>query len=187
MTVIRTEGNLEEVETPQGRWWIPAGDGLALAVELAEQSQDVYENGERAVHPGDIVLDCGGNVGVFTRVSLRRGASRVVAIEPGPWAVECLRRNFAEEVRDGRVMIYPKGVWDHDDTLELNVPEGVASTDATVALNRKPGKRCRFQSTDPVTIPELARQLWPNYRLQCAVCTEMNEHLQPVVMYGAAN
>jgi FkbM family methyltransferase len=132
---VSGDGNLEQIETPSGKMWIPAGDQLALAEELAEEGEDEYVG----VHPGDIVLDCGANVGAFTREALRRGAARVVAIEPGPWAVECLRRNFPEEIRSGRVVVYPKGVWDHEDTLRLNIPPGMASTAATVALTRATG------------------------------------------------
>jgi FkbM family methyltransferase len=233
---VRTDRDLEEIDTPDGRWWIPAGDRLSFAEELAEQSQEEYGTDLRGVEPHDVVLDCGANVGVFTRQALRRGASKVVAIEPSPWALECLRRNFEEEIRAGRVLLYPKGVWDHDDTLELNIPPGMASTAATVALDRPPGKvfhvplttidrmvaelkleRVDFikmdiegaepnalrgavetvghfhprmaislehRPTDPEVIPSLTRQLWPDYRVECGVCTNMKEHLQPVVMFA---
>jgi FkbM family methyltransferase len=232
----RADGNLEQVETPAGRLWIPAGDRMALAEELAEQGEDEYGAEERNVRPGDVVLDCGANIGVFTREALRHGASRVVAIEPAPWAVECLRRNFPAEVGTGRVMVYPKGVWDHDDTLQLNIPPGMASTAASVALHRPAGATvavslttidhlvkdlqlervdfikmdiegaepnalrgavgtvARFhprmaislehRQTDPDTIPALTRQLWPDYRVEGGTCTNMGEHLQPVVMFA---
>ena len=38
--------------------------------------------------------------------------------------------------------------------------------------------------TDPETIPSLTRQLWSDYRVESGVCTNMNEHLQPVVMFA---
>ena len=34
--------------------------------------------------PGDTVLDCGANVGVYTKYALERGAAEVIAIEPAP-------------------------------------------------------------------------------------------------------
>ena len=71
-------------ETPHGRWWIPEGDDFMLPFNLAEQQRRIYGTGDQAVKRGDIVLDCGANVGVFTRVALDAGAAKVVAIEPAP-------------------------------------------------------------------------------------------------------
>jgi len=51
--------------------------------------------------------------------ALKHGASKVVAIEPAPINVECLRRNFAAEIAAGRVIVAPVGVWDKDDELPL--------------------------------------------------------------------
>ena len=154
--LVHTDGALEEVETPSGRWWIPVGDRLSFAEELAEQSQEEYGTDLRGVQPKDIVLDCGANVGVFTRKALRHGASKVVAIEPAPWALECLRRNFAKEIQEGRVLVYPKGVWDRDDMLELNIPPGMASTAATLALHRPQGKAVQVPLT---TIDRMVAEL----------------------------
>jgi FkbM family methyltransferase len=134
MHVIQTGGGLEQVATPTGNFWIPAGDRQALAEELAEQVDDEYGGDTRGVQANDVVLDCGASAGTFTRAALRHGAKLVVAIEPAPWALECLRRNLREEIQSGRVILYPKGVWDHDDTLEINIPAGMASTAATVSL-----------------------------------------------------
>jgi FkbM family methyltransferase len=119
-------------DTPQGRYWIPKGDDYVLAFNLAEQERRIYGTGARSVQPGDIVLDCGANVGVFTRVALDAGAKQVVAIEFAPDNLECLRRNFAEEIKDGRVIIYPKGVWDKDDTLTLTVSDDNTAADTVV-------------------------------------------------------
>lgn len=108
-------------QTPAGRYWMPAGSDYALHWDLAEQEQNIYGEGGNGVRPGDIVLDCGANVGVYTRVALNAGARLVVAIEIAPENLECLRRNMAEEIQAGRVIVYPKGVWDKDDMLTLNV------------------------------------------------------------------
>jgi FkbM family methyltransferase len=40
--------------------------------------------GHVRIHPGDIVLDLGANVGSFTRWAVREGAARVVAVEADP-------------------------------------------------------------------------------------------------------
>jgi hypothetical protein len=84
-------------DTPRGRWW----DDWVLPFNLAEQERNIYGVGEQSVQPGDIVLDCGANVGVYTRVALNAGAKLVVAIEPAPENIESLKRNFREEIAGG--------------------------------------------------------------------------------------
>jgi FkbM family methyltransferase len=60
------------------------------------------------------------------------GAAKVIAIEPGPENLECLRRNFAAEIADGRVVLYPKGIWDKDDILKLRVDPNDSARDTFV-------------------------------------------------------
>lgn len=106
-------------DTPQGSWWIAAGESRELFGLLSEQAGQIYGSGELGVRAGDVVLDCGAHVGIYTRQALKAGAAVVVAIEPAPENLECLRRNMADEIRGGRVIVYPKGVWDRDDFLTL--------------------------------------------------------------------
>jgi FkbM family methyltransferase len=54
---------------------------------------------------GAIVYDCGACEGFFTRLALDSGATRVVCIEPSRFMAECLRRTFAGEIAQGRVVI----------------------------------------------------------------------------------
>jgi len=126
-------------ETPYGPYWIPRGSEYVLPFNLAEQEMKIYGTGPRDVQPGDVVLDCGANVGVFTRMALQRGAKTVVAIEPAPENIECLRRNFEKEIAAGSVVLYPKGVWDKDDELELLVDPDNSAADSFV-IHRKGAK-----------------------------------------------
>lgn len=119
-------------DTPKGRYWIPRGSEYVLPFNLAEQELEIYGVGEQAVQPRDVVLDCGANVGVYVSEALRAGARLVVAIEPAPENLECLRRNFSSQVSSGRVVIYPKGVWDKDDFLTINVAPDNPAADSFV-------------------------------------------------------
>jgi len=106
--------------TPLGRYWYPTDAPKpleSLAYELSEQARDIYSADKAGVLPGDVVLDCGASMGLFTRQALFRGARLVIAIEPAPGNLECLRRNLAGEIAAGRVVAYPKGVWDKEDFL----------------------------------------------------------------------
>lgn len=119
MRLIRTDGTLQLWYTPRGPMWIPASQVKWMPLVLAEQEEKIYGKGEREVHKGDIVLDCGAAMGEFTRTALDQGASVVVAIEPAPEKGPCLRRNFEQEIAAGRVIVYAKGVWDKEASLTL--------------------------------------------------------------------
>jgi FkbM family methyltransferase len=121
--LLREENGLELWDTPKGPFWIPKGNRFVLPFNLAEMERHVYGAGEHFIHPGDVVLDCGASDGDFTREALRAGAARVVSVEISPAAAECIRRNLAAEIAAGKVTLYPKGVWDRDDTLMLNVDD----------------------------------------------------------------
>jgi FkbM family methyltransferase len=43
---------------------------------------DYYKNRERTINEGDVVVDLGGNVGIFNRWAYSQGASKVISFEP---------------------------------------------------------------------------------------------------------
>ena len=115
---IRSENGYKLWSTPSGEFWVPdTSDGI-LQILLAQQQRKIYgDAASGGVRAGDIVLDGGAHVGTYIRTALDAGAAKVVAIEPSPEAIECLRRNFAREVAAGTVIIYPKGIWDEEKRL----------------------------------------------------------------------
>ena len=115
---IRSENGYKLWSTPSGEFWMPdTSDGI-LQILLAQQQRKIYGDAESGgVRAGDIVLDGGAHVGTYIRTALDAGAAKVVAIEPSPEAIECLRRNFTQEVAAGTVVIYPKGIWDEEKRL----------------------------------------------------------------------
>ncbi len=135
--------------TPDGPYWITYGSDWDLPWNLAEQERDIYGQDGHGVKPGDIVLDCGANVGVYTRKALKAGAKVVVAIEIAPDNIECLRRNFAAEIAAGRVIVYPKGVWNKEDVLTLNVTDNEAADSVVMKpKNAKEGPKVPLTTID---------------------------------------
>jgi len=222
-------------DTPKGRYWIPKGSDYVLPFNLSEQENKIYGVGEQAVKPGDVVLDCGANVGVYVREALEAGARTIVAIEPAPENLECLRRNFEREASAGRVIIYPKGVWDKDDFLTINVapenpaadsfvirPEGshegtklplttIDKLSAELGLERVDYIKMDIEGAeqrallgaretirkfhprlslstyhrpdDPEKIPQIVRDAWSGYRIECGPCAYANGRIRPDVLY----
>jgi FkbM family methyltransferase len=123
---------LQLVDTVKGKFWEPEVEGSAVTAQLAEISTKYDGFREPVVRSGDIVLDCGANVGVFTREAVSQGARLVVAIEPAPVNIECLRRNLAGEISSGRVILYEKGVWDREEMLRLREDESTPAMDGFV-------------------------------------------------------
>ncbi len=177
--VVARDGAFAQWDINGERFWMPAGSRI-LPGMLAEQKTALYDSAGERVRPGDVVLDCGANVGLFTLTALSQGASLVVAVEPALDNVECLRRNLAAQIAAGRVIVYPKGVWDKDDVLPLNVqPSNSASY--SVAL------RYRGASPGPAveltTIDELVAEL----RLERVDYIKMNiEGSERAALAGAA-
>lgn len=108
------------ISSPARPFWITEAEGArGLANLRAEQDFVAHRNPESAVREGDIVLDCGAHVGVFTNKALELGAAKVIALEPNPANAECYRRNFEKEIASGRVILVTKGVWSHEKTMRL--------------------------------------------------------------------
>jgi FkbM family methyltransferase len=147
--LVKEDSGLELWNTPKGQFWIPRGNRFVLPFNLAEIERHVYGN---FIHSGDIVLDCGASDGDFTRDALAAGASKVVAIEVAPAAIECLRRNLATEIAAGRAVVYPKGVWDRDDFLTLEVDDDnfAASSVVTRTATMHPSVQVPLTTIDKI-------------------------------------
>jgi FkbM family methyltransferase len=135
---LQSDGGLELWSMPYGNRWILKGtEGDEFDV-FAEQELKLYGEGSRGVQPNDVVIDCGANTGAFTRTALDMGASLVVAVEPAPEAIACLRRNLNREINKGLVKVYPKGVWDKEAILSF-YGSGLGATfvGSPIATSRK--------------------------------------------------
>jgi FkbM family methyltransferase len=143
-------------ETPRGNLWVPADSDSMLTWLITVMERKVYGEGDNGVQAGDVVLDCGAHIGLFSREALSAGADLVVAIEPAPENLECLRRNLADDIDAGRVVIYEKGVWDKEEVLTLRSVPGFSAADTFVM---KPGGARDVQELPLTTIDRLVEDL----------------------------
>jgi FkbM family methyltransferase len=89
-------------------------------------------------------------------VWLAAGAKQVVAIEPAPENIESLRRNFKDEIAAGRVILYPKGVWDKDEVLPMQIDPNNSAADSFL-IHREGGTEVR--GIPLTTIDKLVNEL----------------------------
>ena len=139
--VVRKDGAYKLWSTPEGEYWVPDTSDDILAILLSQQKRKIYGDADTGgVKKGDIVLDGGAHIGVYVKTSLDAGAEKIVAIEPSPEALECLRRNFRKEIESGKVIVYPKGIWDEEKHLVFYANGNGAAGDSfvTQAANAKP-------------------------------------------------
>jgi FkbM family methyltransferase len=143
-------------ETPKGDFWVPSENGEKLPYLLSNLERHIDRQGSCQVHSGDIVLDCGAHVGLFVREAIASGAGVIVAIEPAAENIACLRRNFPEEIRAGRVIVYPKGVWDKEEVLSFRIDPHFSGGDR-VALGAQDD--AQIQHLRVTTIDRLVTEL----------------------------
>jgi len=149
------KAGLELWDTMLGRLWIPnPGSAVIKHLEWEQTVQKVYDHPSAHVVPGDTVIDCGAHIGSFARLALRAGARLVVAIEPEKANIIAFRRNFAEEIKGGKVILIEKGVWDKTGSLALHLSN--TGDSHSVAINQNAGKD---QAIDVTTIDFLTEKL----------------------------
>lgn len=152
--LVRTDEQGHQLwQTSFGPWWYPSGASRdSILFSLAQYELSAYPGLE--IRRGDVVLDCGGFVGDWAHWALQAGAARVIVFEPAAGQIECIRRNLAGPLRDGRAVLIPKGVWDRDEQLLLS-HWGDNPAGHSVVEQRGPGG----ESIPLTTIDAVVRQL----------------------------
>ncbi len=130
-------------------------NGEALVPQLiAEHLWIAAQDPVNVVRPGDIVIDCGAHVGIFVDQALQRGAAKVVAVDPDPTQLECLRRNFAPEIEADKVVLVPKAVWSSPGKMSLHI--GTENSGMSSLVKHRGGDEI---TVDVTTIDDLVAEL----------------------------
>ena len=108
-------------------------DPSQLWFQLAEIIGDrTYLRHDIEVHPGDVVIDAGANVGVAAAFFLSEcGAAEVHSFEPVPAIFEMLAENMA---RFPGSHIYLAGLSDREESVEFTYYEGAAAMSSRYAI-----------------------------------------------------
>jgi FkbM family methyltransferase len=135
-------------ESAIGNFWGRTSDESLLRLLITEQVlEGIYEDGDVAIRPGDVVVDAGSHLGTFTRFALHRGARLVVAFEPEPVNIACFKRNFEQEIRDGRVVLIEAAVWETVGELRFQAPKGMNSGTGAVRTDADDGSFITIPAT----------------------------------------
>lgn len=72
------------------------GRKRSLLLEIVDEIffQKVYTPGFLGIHRGDVVIDIGANIGVFSLYAAKEGAGKIYAIEPLPENIRAIKQNF---------------------------------------------------------------------------------------------
>jgi len=180
-------------QTPKTRYWIPRGQRFVLPFQLAAQEHNLYGTGDAGPLLGDIVVDCGARFGLTVTEELMAGAEKVVAIEPAPENIECLNRNFSNEIATGRVVLYPSATVDKV-VAELALPrvdyirvalEGVDVLRGAHDTIAKFKPRISIATHAANNLRNQLGKIRPDYQLRCGPCTVVKEShsIRPDVLY----
>ena len=145
--IVEEAGGFKRWRTPFGDFWMPGkGTELYISDLVTEACLNVYR-----FRSCDVVIDCGGNIGTFSRQAIAAGATLVVVFEPDPENVACFRWNLHEELLAGRVVLIEKGVWSHSDRLWLTSKPTAHPGSSTITLTpTEPGLYVDLTTIDAV-------------------------------------
>ena len=97
---------------------------------------EIFLNGEYnhdrcKVEPGDVVVDIGANIGLFTYFSITQGASKVHSFEPDPKLSNFIQTNFG----DLPIHVHNLAVWSEKKDLKLNIHESSVLNSVSVSFD----------------------------------------------------
>ena len=182
------------------QWWVPTGAESQLDTQLAWQERDIYGAAEQAPKAGDIAIDYGAHLGVWTRGALELGAKEVVAFESDPAFHECYRRNLESEIAAGKVVLLDPPLPDIDTAVtRLNLPRvdylkvdaGGSEADALARAYRtlarfhpKISVAAASRDGEAGALAAAIRSAWPNYSMTCGPCLEApGRRIRPETLY----
>ena len=158
--------NKKEVIPEEGNFDIVVGEeSITLATDRTTSWNtykeifilDMYNSKTCCIKEGDICVDLGANVGMFSLYALSQGAERVISVDPvGGNVLELLKRNL--EKFPSKTTLINKALGDSNGQVSLfNYTDDCMSTTEPDMLERY-GSSYHESSVDEVTLSELAEK-----------------------------
>ncbi len=109
-----------------------------------------YENGEVVLERGDIVIDAGANMGVFSVLAAAKGAAKVYAFEPMEIIHGILNKNIRANGYSDQITVVPAGLSDLTGSQTIFTSGGVSgvSSSSLVFAQQGGGLQAKFVSLD---------------------------------------
>ncbi|MCL2076582.1 MAG: FkbM family methyltransferase [Betaproteobacteria bacterium] len=144
----RKSGNFDPVIAENSR---------AIHESLASFFEGPYEDGNVCFKEGDIVFDCGANMGLFSAVASRYGC-KVFAFEPIPDTIDNYLSKTAS--MNGNICVCNFAVWDKEETLDFSMMlDNIGASRCDSALEEKQLSKSRKQFTVPaITLDAFVEQ-----------------------------
>lgn len=83
-----------------------------------------YETESVQLHPNDVVVDCGANIGMFSILAVQRGAKTVYAFDPQKRTLKLLDINITSNGCEGKIIPISFGLSDRKCSLSFTESEG---------------------------------------------------------------
>jgi len=114
------------------------------------EAEGPYEFEEVSLEKGDIVIDAGANMGVFSVFAATRGASRVYAFEPIELIHGILRQNIRANGHEETVAVVPAGLSDMTglQTIFTSGEIGSVAGSSLVFAEQGQGVQAQFTTLD---------------------------------------
>jgi uncharacterized small protein (DUF1192 family) len=202
LQTIDANWEIERIQSDSRPFWIKmAGGKQTLAYAISEQQWIAESSPRLRVRDGDVVVDVGARVGIFADVALRRGAAKVILVEPDPVNAECIRRNFESEIHSGHVILIADApVRSVDEILRrigvervdfIRIDAGGREREALRGASETLAKwkprlmlGMHHRPDDQAVLRGLVLAANPKYREFCAVCSSLEESDSGVVPYA---
>lgn len=110
-----------------------------------------YETDEMKVEKGDVVIDAGANVGIFTAFAASYRGAAVHAFEPVSSVIKILKENIALNGISDKVVLNPLALSDESKELEISVDDVNVGASSFVLKRRDD---CRKEKISTISLDE---------------------------------